>query len=199
MRRQPFGRRLARFVWPKLLAIGIVLAIWEAVVLAGIWPEYLLPGPATVLAELASGFADGTLPLAIAVTLRRAIIGYLLAAVIGILVGLAVSRSRLLRDAVGSLITGLQTMPSIAWFPLAILLFQLSETAILFVVVLGRGALDRQRRDRRDRPRAAAAAPGRPGPRGSGRRRPTATSSCRPPCRPSWPVSSKAGPSPGAA
>ena len=35
------------------------------------------------------------------------------------------------------MITGLQTMPSIAWFPLAILLFQLSEGAITFVVVLG--------------------------------------------------------------
>jgi NitT/TauT family transport system permease protein len=48
-----------------------------------------------------------------------------------------VARVRLLRTAVGSMITGLQTMPSIAWFPLAILLFQLSERAILFVVVLG--------------------------------------------------------------
>ena len=35
------------------------------------------------------------------------------------------------------MITALQTMPSIAWFPLAILLFQLSEQAIFFVVVLG--------------------------------------------------------------
>jgi NitT/TauT family transport system permease protein len=42
-----------------------------------------------------------------------------------------------LRVGVGSMITGIQTMPSIAWFPLAILLFQLSESAILFVVVLG--------------------------------------------------------------
>jgi NitT/TauT family transport system permease protein len=48
-----------------------------------------------------------------------------------------VARIRPLRAAVGSLITGVQTMPSIAWFPLAILLFQLSEQAILFVVVLG--------------------------------------------------------------
>jgi len=39
--------------------------------------------------------------------------------------------------AVGALITGLQTMPSISWFPLAILLFGLNERAILFVVVLG--------------------------------------------------------------
>jgi NitT/TauT family transport system permease protein len=46
-------------------------------------------------------------------------------------------RVRVLRTAVGSMITGLQTMPSIVWFPLAIVLFQLNERAILFVVVLG--------------------------------------------------------------
>jgi NitT/TauT family transport system permease protein len=133
----PTGRRIARAIWPKLLAIAIFGLAWEAVVLARLWPTYLLPGPVTVLSELASEIGDGTLVVAIGVTMRRALTGYLLAAVIGILLGLAVSRSRLLRDAIGSLITGLQTMPSIAWFPLAILLFQLSETAILFVVVLG--------------------------------------------------------------
>jgi NitT/TauT family transport system permease protein len=56
---------------------------------------------------------------------------------IGLVIGGCVARSRVLRSAVGSLITGLQTMPSIAWFPLAILLFKLSESAITFVVVIG--------------------------------------------------------------
>ena len=60
-----------------------------------------------------------------------------MALVIGVVVGGLVSSSRIIRSAVGSLITGLQTMPSIAWFPLAILLFGLSERAITFVVVLG--------------------------------------------------------------
>jgi len=70
-------------------------------------------------------------------TLTRAATGFLLAVVIGTVVGAAVSRFAPLRAAIGSLITGLQTMPSIMWFPLAILLFQLSESAILFVVVIG--------------------------------------------------------------
>jgi NitT/TauT family transport system permease protein len=63
--------------------------------------------------------------------------GYALALLIGIGVGLAVSRSKVLRAGIGSMITGLQTMPSIAWFPFAILTFRLTEGAILFVVVLG--------------------------------------------------------------
>jgi NitT/TauT family transport system permease protein len=69
--------------------------------------------------------------------MQRAAIGYAISVVIGTVVGLAVARSRFLRAAVGSMITGLQTMPTIAWLPLAVLLFQLSETAITFVVVMG--------------------------------------------------------------
>jgi NitT/TauT family transport system permease protein len=52
-------------------------------------------------------------------------------------IGIAVARNRILRAAIASMITGLQTMPSIAWFPLAVVLFKLSESAITFVVVLG--------------------------------------------------------------
>jgi NitT/TauT family transport system permease protein len=69
--------------------------------------------------------------------MQRAAVGYGAAVLIGSLVGAVVSRISVLRRAVGSMITGLQTMPSIAWFPLAILLFTLSERAIAFVVILG--------------------------------------------------------------
>jgi NitT/TauT family transport system permease protein len=69
--------------------------------------------------------------------MRRALIGYVIAVTIGSLLGVMVARIALLRKAVGSVILGLQSMPSITWFPLAILLFQLSESAIIFVVMLG--------------------------------------------------------------
>jgi len=48
-----------------------------------------------------------------------------------------VARIPVLRAAIGSMITGLQTMPSVAWYPLAIVIFKLSEGAIFFVVVIG--------------------------------------------------------------
>jgi sulfonate transport system permease protein len=135
------GRRgLHAFVaaaWPKVLAVAIALGLWQLVVLSGWKPEYALPGPFVVFRELASQLAAGSLLPAVAITLRRAIAGYGMAIVIGSILGIAVSRWPLLRRAVGSLITGLQSMPSIAWFPLAILLFGLNETAILFVVILG--------------------------------------------------------------
>lgn len=124
-------------LWPKLAAVAIVLLVWQLVVWAQLRPEYVLPGPIPVLQRLGEDMVASNLPQATAITLRRAAIGFGLALVIGSVVGLAIVRSRLLRTAVASLITGLQTMPSIAWFPLAILLFGLSDTAIMFVVVLG--------------------------------------------------------------
>jgi len=129
--------RLWAASWPKLAAVAIGLFIWQCVVWSGWKPEYALPPPGPVAKALWQGIIDGTIPRGTWLTLKRAVLGYSMALVIGVVIGLVVGRVKLLRSAVGSLITGIQTMPSIAWFPLAILLFQLSESAILFVVVIG--------------------------------------------------------------
>jgi NitT/TauT family transport system permease protein len=135
--RPGFGRRAWTATWPKLAAIAFAIGAWQLVVWSGWKPEYVLPGPGTVFSELRNQFAEGKLLPSIGLTMGRAARGYLLALVIGVVVGSIVARSRILRSAFGSFITGLQTMPSVAWFPLALLLFKLSESAILFVVVLG--------------------------------------------------------------
>jgi NitT/TauT family transport system permease protein len=135
--RERLGSRVWRAFWPKLTAIGLFLGAWQVVVLSGWKPPYVLPGPAAVFGELWRDLIAGEITSAASVTLRRAIIGFALALVIGVLIGLAVSRNQVVRTAIGAAITGLETMPSIAWFPLAILLFKISEQAILFVIVLG--------------------------------------------------------------
>lgn len=130
-------RRIWAGAWPKLLAMAAAVGLWQVVAWSGWRPKYVLPGPERVFEEVRGLLGDAVFWRAVGLTLRRAAVGYALALVIGVAVGLAVARVKVLRAAVGSLITGLQTMPSIAWFPLAILLFELSEAAILFVVVLG--------------------------------------------------------------
>ena len=135
--RVTFGRRAWTATWPKLAAVAIGLSLWQLVVWSGWKPEYVLPGPAKVFGELRTQIADGTLLPALWLTLGRAAKGYALALVLGIVAGSVVGRSKTLRSAFGSFITGVQTMPSVVWFPLALLLFKLSEAAILFVVVLG--------------------------------------------------------------
>jgi NitT/TauT family transport system permease protein len=130
-------RALWDAAWPKLLAAALVLGLWQLVVWSGWRPSYVLPGPARVLQELVELLPTAKFWSAVGTTLRRAATGFAIAIAIGSVLGVLVSRSHVLRRAFGSFITGLQSMPSIAWFPFAILLFELSEAAILFVVVLG--------------------------------------------------------------
>src|SRR4051812_36594531 len=134
------GRHLANRawggVWPVVLAIVIVLALWQLIHLSG-WKKAIFPGPGATLSNLWHQLETGLLWHAIATTAERAIIGFALAVLIGAAIGALVSRIKPLRAAVGSLITGLQTLPSIAWFPFAIILFGISTQAILFVIILG--------------------------------------------------------------
>jgi NitT/TauT family transport system permease protein len=131
------ARRAWNAAWPKLAALALALLLWQGAVWSGWKPEYVLPSPFTVFRELGTRLADGTMLAAVGMTLQRALLGFGLAVSVGVIVGSLVSRLAALRSAVGSLITGLQTMPSIAWFPLAILLFKPTEGAIMFVMVLG--------------------------------------------------------------
>jgi NitT/TauT family transport system permease protein len=125
------------WLWPKLAAVALALAVWQVVVWSGWKPDYVLPGPIPVFERLGQDLGNRNFDLGIAITMRRALIGYAIAVVIGSALGILVARVTVLRKAIGSAILGLQSMPSIAWFPLAILLFGLNETAIFFVVILG--------------------------------------------------------------
>ena len=132
--------RLARIwagLWPKVAAVTLFFFVWQVLVWIEWKAEYNLPSPVTVLDNFAEEAGAGDFWEAIARTLQRAMIGYGLALAVGSVIGALVSRLSILRRAVGSMITGLQTMPSIAWLPLAVLLFTLSEKAIMFVVILG--------------------------------------------------------------
>jgi NitT/TauT family transport system permease protein len=130
------ARKVWAAAWPKLLAIVLVLAVWELVALSG-WKKYVFKGPGPVFSNLWNDALHGNLWSVIGATLQSAIVGYALAILIGTVIGILVARIPPLRAAVGSIITGLQTMPSIAWVPFAIIIFGENSSAILFVVVLG--------------------------------------------------------------
>lgn len=134
----PGPSRFARVwsvVWPKLGAIAIALVVWQVVVWSGWKPDYALPGPTQVIPLLWENFS--TYVDASIVTLQRAIFGFAIAVVIGTALGALIARSRILRSAVGAMVTSLMTMPSIAWFPAAIVLFGTTEASIRFVIVIG--------------------------------------------------------------
>jgi len=130
------ARKTWAAAWPKLLAIALVLAIWELITLSG-WKHLVLKGPGPVFSDLWGQMQHAMLWQTIGWTLRSAAIGYVAALIVGSVAGLLVARIPPLRRAVGSIITGLQAMPSVAWAPFGIILFGENESAILFVVILG--------------------------------------------------------------
>jgi NitT/TauT family transport system permease protein len=134
-RRESRAHKLWRATWPKLLAIAIVLGIWQLLYHFAVKPHTALPSPAQAFQFIFDN--PDTIWTAVKNTMSRAIYGYALALVIGVTVGALVARIPVLRAAIGSMITGLQTMPSVVWFPAAILLFGLADGAIIFVVVMG--------------------------------------------------------------
>jgi NitT/TauT family transport system permease protein len=121
--------------WPKLLALVLALAVWQLIYLSG-FKSAILPGPAATLPVLWQALHTAQFWSALGTTLRRAVLGFAIALVIGTVVGALVSRIKPLRAAVGSLITALQTLPSIVWVPFAIILFGATNQAILFVIVM---------------------------------------------------------------
>jgi len=124
-------------LWPQLLALMAAVAVWQLVAWSGWRPASQLPGPWPVFHRLFNDLTSVNFYVGVAITLLRAVIGYGIAVVAGTATGLLVARVTFLRRALGSALLGFQSMPSISWFPLATLLFQRSETAIILVVLLG--------------------------------------------------------------
>ncbi|MES2462043.1 MAG: ABC transporter permease [Armatimonadota bacterium] len=114
-----------------------LFALWWIVAARQIWPPYLLPSPGDVGLFLRESLKDGTLLPAIATSAARVFTGYVIALVGGTVLGVALARSRMLDETVGSAVVGLQSLPSICWFPLALIWFGLNEKAVLFVIVMG--------------------------------------------------------------
>ena len=114
-----------------------LVAVWALVARSGIWPSYLFPGPSDTFDALASGFRKGLYLEGMLVSLKNVAIGYGLSVVVGVALGLLIGRHRLLEETIGSLVMGLQALPSVCWLPLAILWIGLNERAVIFVVLMG--------------------------------------------------------------
>jgi NitT/TauT family transport system permease protein len=130
------SQRLWRATWPKLIAFGLILLLWQIAVWVH-WKPYILQSPATAARELWDLLGTSLFWTACWVTAQQAVIGYVLVVVIGGIVGTAVARIPVLRAGIAALITGMQTMPSVLWYPLAIMVFGVTWKAIILMMVLG--------------------------------------------------------------
>ena len=135
--RRPLWRRIISVGLPPLVAFAVVVAIWQVLWAAAIWPEYKLPAPIAVWEQFAAIVADGSIWEITWTSVHRAVLGFALAVVIATPLGLLVAKVPQVRAAIGPLLSGMQSLPSVAWVPAAILWFGLTDAMIYFVVLLG--------------------------------------------------------------
>ncbi|HEX6919655.1 MAG TPA: ABC transporter permease [Actinomycetes bacterium] len=122
---------------PPLIAVGLVLTVWQGLVWAEVKPVYLLPGPLDVWRAFVDAWSRGDAQKAFSTSLERGVLGFVVAVAVGTPLGVVVARVRPVRTAIGPLVTGLQVLPSVAWVPAGIIWFGLSDATVYFVILMG--------------------------------------------------------------
>lgn len=97
----------------------------------------MFPSLTQVMSTLFNGLVEGQIALAILTSMKRIAIGFIIAILLGVTFGYLIWRYKLVEDTLGFIVTALQSIPSIVWFPLAIIWFGLNDFAILFIVTIG--------------------------------------------------------------
>ena len=120
-----------------LARLAVWLLLWQiAASLSGKEAWRFVP-PAPVLRALAHGLGDGSMLRGVAASLARVAAAFALAIALGTASGVLLTVSSTAAWLAGPLLSGVQSLPSICWMPLAILWLGLNERAILFVALMG--------------------------------------------------------------
>ena len=122
---------------PLIVTLVVLVVIWQALWAAAIWPEFQLPAPKAVWAQISERIGNGEIFDFLWISVHRAVIGFLIALTVAVPLGLLIANITVIRRGIGPLISGLQSLPSVAWVPAAVLWFGLDDAAIYFVVLLG--------------------------------------------------------------
>lgn len=121
----------------RVLFIASIAAIWEITSRFSSLPDFMFPSLTQVLQTLFTGLIDGQITVAILKSMSRLLIGFSIAIILGLIMGYFIWRYKFVEDTLGFLVTALQSIPSIVWFPLAIIWFGLNDFSILFIVTIG--------------------------------------------------------------
>ncbi|KIF70988.1 sulfate ABC transporter permease [Streptomyces sp. AcH 505] len=135
--RPPLRQTLVTKVLPPATAVVLVLVVWQVLVWAKVTDDYKLPPPSDVWDQLSEAWKQGTLLDYIWTSVSRGLLGFLLALVIGTPLGLLVARVKFVRAAIGPILSGLQSLPSVAWVPPAVIWLGLNDSMMYAVILLG--------------------------------------------------------------
>lgn len=125
------------YLWKKIVFYVALVAVWQAFDATNIWHDQIFPSPLEVGEDLVYGAADGSLFLGIGTSMWRLVVGLAMTIASGMVLGIFMARVETVNQTIGSLVLGLQSIPSVAWVPLAIIWFGLTDAGIIFVTTMG--------------------------------------------------------------
>lgn len=137
IRRTPVRQVLLQKVLPPLVAVALVIVLWQILVWAKVTDDYKLPPPGAVWDSVADMWLKGTLLEVVWTSVSRGLLGFLFALAIGTPLGLLVARVKFIRAAIGPILSGLQSLPSVAWVPPAVIWLGLNDSMMFAVILLG--------------------------------------------------------------
>lgn len=131
LRSLPFGRLL------PVAGLASVLGFWWLLSATHVTNQLILPSPASVAQAAYQEATSGVLVPNMLISLQRVLIGYFLAVVVGVGFGLIVGWNNVLYAMFGTVVEAIRPIPAIAWIPLAILWFGLTNNAAYYIVFIG--------------------------------------------------------------
>ncbi|MGJ5632290.1 nitrate ABC transporter permease [Nostoc sp. CALU 1950] len=141
--RKNFNKLVSQKIVPPLVALAIFLVIWQLVCLT---PNFGLPGPIETFSEtwnpfiidpfFDNGESDKGLGWQILSSLGRVALGFSLAAIVGVALGIFVGANKLLYNAVDPIFQVLRTVPPLAWLPISLAAFQQANPSAIFVIFI---------------------------------------------------------------
>ncbi|MEU0253882.1 ABC transporter permease [Streptomyces sp. NPDC006184] len=134
--RTPLRQTLIGKVLPPVVAVAVILAAW-ALLYPVVDNPTKLPSPAAVGDAFKTAWLKGDLLGYIWTSVSRGLLGFAFAVLIGTPLGLLVARVRFVRAAIGPLLSGLQSLPSVAWVPPAVIWLGLNNSMMYAVILLG--------------------------------------------------------------
>jgi taurine transport system permease protein len=134
--RKPGGRP-ALHLTISAVTVAVVLILWQLAVQSNLIDAVFLPSPSAILQRGIDMLGDGSLVLNVLASTRRVMVGFLLAALVSIPLGILMGSSKLCMSILGPFLTFLRPLPSMAWIPLSLLWFGITETQKYSIVFMG--------------------------------------------------------------
>ncbi|MFF8768631.1 ABC transporter permease [Kitasatospora sp. NPDC015120] len=135
--RNSTAETLRQKVLPPLLGVVLVLALWQGAYSLHVTTAYKLPSPLDVWNAAEDLWYEGKLFSIVWTSVWRGLSGFLVALVIGTPIGLLVARVKPVRAALGPVLSGLQSLPSVAWVPAAVIWLGINDSMMYAVILLG--------------------------------------------------------------